>query len=178
PGDYLYYSTRQFALESGAWGIFRVYDKRKSDLKQLPDNSVPTGSGFPKLSPATGDTQTNPGPNPPNATTSNVTGPTNPCPFLAPLRTYDVTVFNHPLPTEPFPDTQGIVYALSIDYPLVKAGIKQVEPLVLRVNRGDCVRIILRNKIESSALYGGTRAEIGRASCREREEIEASGGGV
>ncbi|HLV57849.1 MAG TPA: hypothetical protein VKY81_03095 [Natronosporangium sp.] len=158
PGDYLYYSTRQFALESGAWGIFRVYDKRKSDLKQLPDNSVPTGSGFPKLSPATGDTQTNPGPNPPNATTSNVTGPTNPCPFLAPLRTYDVTVFNHPLPTEPFPDTQGIVYALSVDYPLVKAGIKQVEPLVLRVNRGDCVRIILRNKIESSALYGGTRA--------------------
>jgi hypothetical protein len=158
PGDYLYYSTRQFALESGAWGIFRVHDKRKSDLKMLPDNTVPTGSGFPLLSPATGNTQANPGPNPPKASTGNVTGQINPCPGSAPTRTYDVTVFDHTLPTAPFPDTEGIVYALSNDHDKIKSGLKAAEPLVLRVNRGDCLRVILRNKISSSALYGGDRA--------------------
>src|SRR5690606_30858740 len=127
-----------------------------------------------RLSPATGDTQTNPGPNPPNATTSNVTGPTNPCPLLAPLRTYDVTVFNHPLPTKPFSDTEGIVYALSNDYPLIKAGLKTVEPLVLRVNRGDCVRIVLRNKVESGALYGGTRAGFSAGMLAYNPQLDGS----
>lgn len=158
PGDYLYYSTRHFALESGAWGIFRVHDKRESDLNPLPDNYVSSGNGFPLLEPATGNTQQNPGPNPPNATTSNVTGSVNPCPWYAPLRSYDVTVFNMPLPTQPFPDNEGIVYALSNNYSDIKSGNKPVEPLVLRANEDDCVKIVLRNKIESSALYGGDRA--------------------
>jgi hypothetical protein len=87
-----------------------------------------------------------------------VTGQINPCPGSAPTRTYDVTVFDHTLPTAPFPDTEGIVYALSNDYDKIKSGFKSVEPLVLRVNRGDCLRVILRNKVSSGALYGGDRA--------------------
>lgn len=158
PGDYLYYSTRTFALESGAWGIFRVHDTEQGDLEALPDNAPDTGEGFPVLEPATGDTQADPGPDPPKPTSSNVTGALNPCPKDAPIRPYFVTAFNHPLPTAPFSDTEGIVYALTTDYPFIKAGEKPVEPLVLRANQGDCVKIILTNGIESDSLYGGDRA--------------------
>src|SRR5690606_10206471 len=49
PGDYLYHSTRTFALESGAWGIFRVHDTRQPDLVPLPGQSPPpSGAGFPQ----------------------------------------------------------------------------------------------------------------------------------
>jgi hypothetical protein len=157
PGDYLYYSTRQFALESGAWGIFRVHDRLEGDLQQLPDNSVPSGNGFPLLSPATGDTQTNPGPNPPRATNGNVTGPTFPCPGNAPVRTYAITAFDHPLPTAPFEDTEGIVYALTVDVNAIKTGAKPVEPLVLRVNQGECVHVNVRHDIASDSLYSTSR---------------------
>lgn len=60
-GDYLYYSTRNFAFEAGAWGIFRVHDRLRSDLRPLPDRTAPpTGAGFPILRPNSG--------NPPPAT--------------------------------------------------------------------------------------------------------------
>jgi hypothetical protein len=158
PGDYLYYSTRQFALESGAWGIFRVHDRLENDLEPLPDNAPPSGNGFPLLSPATGNTQANPGPNPPKATNGNVTGSTHPCPPSAPSRVYGITAFDNPLPTAPFPDNEGIIYALNTDVHLIQTGQKPVEPLVLRVNQGDCVFISVRNQISSGSLYGGTQA--------------------
>jgi hypothetical protein len=159
PGDYLYYSTRTFALESGAWGIFRVHDRSESDLRSLPDNVPPNGNGFPKLSPNTAaNPQANPGPNPPKAVNGNVTGPTHPCPSNAPTRVYSISVFEHTLPTEPFPDTEGIVYALSVDVNAIQTGAKPVEPLVLRANQGDCLFINVRNLIPSNTLYGGTRA--------------------
>ncbi len=159
PGDYLYHSTRTFALESGAWGIFRVHDRLRSDLKPLPDNIPPSGpGGFPVLSPHTAaNPQANPGPNPPAATLFNVRGPLEPCPSGSTPRTYAVTAFSHTLPTEPFADTEGIMYALTTDYLLISLGLKKAEPLVLRANKGDCVTIILTNAISASSLYGGTR---------------------
>ncbi|HSR22446.1 MAG TPA: hypothetical protein VLW53_02765, partial [Candidatus Eisenbacteria bacterium] len=36
PGDYLYYSTRNFELEAGAWGLFRVHNTLQNDLEVLP----------------------------------------------------------------------------------------------------------------------------------------------
>ncbi len=159
PGDYLYHSTRNFAFESGAWGIFRVHDTAQPDLQRLPDNTPPTGSGFPVLEPNTAENpQADPGPNPPRATRGRVTGRTDPCPSDAPARTYSVVAFDHTLPTQPFPDTEGIVYALSTDVDPIRTGQKPVEPLVLRVNQGDCVSINLKNQIDPDSLYGGTRA--------------------
>jgi hypothetical protein len=191
PGDYLYHSTRQFALESGAWGIFRVYDKEKPDLLELPGNSVPGGSGgFPLLTAATGNTQQNPGPNPPSAFNANGSINTsavpsgasraNVCPTFPPPRLvqYDVTIFNQTLPTAPSPDTQGVIYALTSDVAAIQAGTKPVEPLVLRANQFDCVKITLRNQTEPvtlvtpptnvgadvvgvyDGLYSGTRAGL------------------
>lgn len=159
-GDYLYYSTRNFAFESGGWGIFRVHDRRQSDLQPLPDRTAPaTGTGFPILSPATGNTQVTPGPNPPPSTQAGVVSSTaSPCASGAPVRGYDVSVFNQPLPTAPTADPNGIVYSLTSDVAAIRAGTKKTEPLVLRANQGDCLEVTLRNQVAADSQYGGTRA--------------------
>jgi FtsP/CotA-like multicopper oxidase with cupredoxin domain len=159
-GDYLYYSTRNFAFESGGWGIFRVHDRLQSDLRPLPGRTAPpTGAGFPILQQATGNTQTTPGPNPPPSTQSGVVSSTaSPCAANAPVRGYDVSVFNQTLPTAPQADTNGVMYSLTSDMAAIRAGTKRPEPLVLRVNQGDCLQVTLRNQIAAGTQYGGTRA--------------------
>jgi len=157
-GDYLYYSTRNFAFESGGWGIFRVHDRLRSDLQPLPNRTPASGTGFPLLTAATGNTQVTPGPNPPAPTASNVTSTASPCASGAPSRNYDVTIFNEPLPTAPTADANGIMYSLTSDMGQIRSGMKKPEPLVLRANRGDCVNLTLRNQVNGNALYGGPRA--------------------
>jgi hypothetical protein len=159
-GDYLYYSTRTFALESGAWGIFRVHDTAQGDLRPLRDNSPPAGAGFPVLTANNAaNPQANPGPAPPAPSAGTVSDNAQACPGTGQTpRIYSVTVFDHPLPTSPFPDTEGIVYALTVDVAAIQAGQKEVEPLVLRANQGDCLIVRLRNRIDPDSLYGGTRA--------------------
>ncbi len=158
-GDYLYYSTRNFAFESGGWGIFRVHDRLRSDLRPLPDRTAPpSGTGFPILTPATGNTQTTPGPNPPPPSNAVVSSTTNPCASGAPMRTYDVSVFNQTLPSAPQADANGIMYSLTSDMAAIRAGTKRPEPLVLRANQGDCLEVTLRNQIAAGTQYGGTRA--------------------
>ncbi|TCO46621.1 hypothetical protein [Actinocrispum wychmicini] len=152
PGDYLYYSTRNFAFESGAWGIFRVHDRLQSDLKPLPDRTSPaSGTGFPIVRP-------NSGTPPPASQAGVVSNSGSPCAVNAPTRDYDVTVFNKALPTAPNADQDGIVYALTSDVSAIKSGAKAVEPLVLRANQGDCLRVTVRNQIAAGSKYGGARA--------------------
>jgi manganese oxidase len=179
PGDYLYYSARNFAFETGAWGIFRVHDRRQSDLQALPGRTAPpTGQGFPLLSPATGNTQASPGPNPPPSTQSGVvSSTTDPCPSGAPRRNYNVSIFNVTLPTKVVADPNGVVYALTSDVSAIKAGQKKLEPLVLRANVGDCVQLTLRNGLdESSTLYGGRRAGFDLSKLLSNPQL--SGGGA
>ncbi|HKT03099.1 MAG TPA: hypothetical protein VJT31_26515 [Rugosimonospora sp.] len=158
-GDYLYYSTRNNSFETGAWGIFRVYDHARGDLEVLPGrNSPPDGAGFPLLSPTTGNTQQNPGPNPPPASQSGVvSNSADPCPGSADTRAYDVSVFNQTLPSQ-FPDTKGVMYALTSDVAAIKAGTRKPEPLVLRVDQSECLQVTLHNEVSAGSLYGGTRA--------------------
>lgn len=158
-GDYLYYSTRNFAFESGGWGIFRVHDRLRSDLRPLPDRTAPpSGAGFPILTQATGNTQAAPGPNPPASSGSTATSTASPCATSAPVRAYDVSVFNQTLPTAPQADTNGVMYSLTSDMAAIRAGTKRPEPLVLRVNQGDCLQVTLRNQIDAGTQYGGERA--------------------
>jgi hypothetical protein len=184
PGDYLYHSTRTFAFESGAWGLFRVHDKRQTDLQPLPNRTPQTGSGFPRLTAATGDTQARPGPNPPPAfrngepDTAVVTSTASPCPSGVRQFSYDITVFNKALPSEPFSDVNGVVYALTSDVAAIRAGTKPVEPLVLRVNRGDCVTITLRNQVTAGSVFGGTRAGFDLSGKLVRNPQLASGGAI
>ena len=145
PGDYLYYSGRNLELESGAWGIFRVMNTVHSGLEALPDRTAPpSGPGFPSLS-FTGKA-------PPAA----ANGPgTAACPNDAPVRSYDVAIFNgvtfdKGMPGESDAASGGswaVMYALSSDESQIKAGTKPVVPLVIRANAGDCLRVTLHNDL-------------------------------
>ena len=157
PGDYLYYSTRNFAFESGAWGIFRVHDTRQDSLQPLPDRTPPpTGEGFPT------QTWTGQAPAPPDPAQARAV-----CPSSVPNRSYDVSIFDTTLdsaPTSPnqlpYPmdDPNGIVYALTSNVAAIRAGTMRLEPLVLRANVGDCVHVTLHNEITAGSTFGGTRA--------------------
>ncbi|MGQ4733140.1 hypothetical protein ACUN3E_36480 [Streptomyces sp. Ju416(a)] len=180
PGDYLYHSTRTFAFESGAWGLFRVHDKLRSDLRPLPGRTPPTGAGFPKQQAATGNTQLDPGPDPASAhradgrpDTSVVSSTADPCPKGARRLAYDISVFNRTLPTAPFKDTGGVIYSLSADMEGIKNGSKPVEPLVLRANKGDCVAVTLNNRTTPGSLYGGTRAGLDLSKLVRNQQLSA-----
>ncbi|MDQ3915653.1 MAG: hypothetical protein M3323_10050 [Actinomycetota bacterium] len=138
PGDYLYYSTRNFQYASGAWGLLRVHDMLQPDLKPLPGTAPPSGQGFPRLS--------HTGNNPPPAS-----GPGNPCPATAPSRDYDVSIFQQRLPLGGAADSGGVIYSLSNDESAIKNGTKPTVPLVIRANQGDCVRITLTNNTQKRA---------------------------
>jgi len=129
PGDFLFYNTLQEDFESGAWGIMRVHDTAQGDLMTLPDTPAPpVGPGFPQ------QTVTGLPPLP-------AVSPGNPCPPLAPVRSYSVSMFDAPVGAL-FGDT---MYALAADEADITNGIKPAVPLVLRVNEGDCLVVSLTN---------------------------------
>ena len=152
PGDYLYYSGRSLEMESGAWGIFRVMNTLHTSganaLEALPDRTAPpSGAGFPTL--------TTTGKAPPAAPNGPGTGA---CPNNAPVRSYDVSIFNGVTfdagqPGESDNDAPGstgswgMMYSLSSDEAQIKAGTKPVVPLVIRANAGDCLRVTLHNDL-------------------------------
>jgi manganese oxidase len=167
PGDYLYYSGRSLELESGAWGIFRVMNTLHTSgpdaLEPLPDRTPPpSGPGFPTLT-FTG------GAPPPAAA-----GPDpSTCPASAPVRSYDVSIFNgitfdKGQPGESDAAAGGswaVMYALSRDEAAIKAGTKPVVPLVIRADAGDCLRITLHNDLPTDNFTwtwgsGSTRAGL------------------
>jgi hypothetical protein len=149
PGDYLYYSGRTMELDSGAWGIFRVMNTLHSSgpnaLEALPDRTAPSsGTGFPSLT-TTGKAPP-PAPNGPGA---------GACPNNAPVRSYDVSIFNgitfdQGMPGESDAANGGswaMMYALTRDEAAIKAGTKPAVPLVIRANAGDCLRVTLHNDL-------------------------------
>ncbi|HYW23681.1 MAG TPA: hypothetical protein VE953_05915, partial [Terriglobales bacterium] len=161
PGDYLYYSGRNNELESGAWGIFRVMNTLHSDLEALPGRTAPpSGPGFPSL--------TFTGKAPPAAPGGPGTGA---CPNNAPVRSYDVAIFNATAFDPGMPgelsvaagNAQPIMYALSQDEAQIKAGTKPTVPLAIRANAGECLRVTLHNDIPADSFTwtwgtGSTRA--------------------
>lgn len=141
PGDYLYYNTVSRDFISGGWGLFRVHDTAQGDLRPLPGYGYPSGSGpgFPQLIAAAPGAP--PQPPPPAASGSGTA-----CPPGAPVRTYDVAIA-----------ASSIVYndTLLIDQ-VDELGVAYFEdgqvtpqtrtPLVLRVNKGECLRVNLSNE--------------------------------
>ncbi len=199
-GDYLYYTTRNFAREQGGWGIFRVHNTLQPDLKPLPDRTAPpSGQGFP-LQTFTGG---NPGPPGPTTATTNPAT----CPSKAPMRVYNLSIFDMPLPLQETingdrpvingttfmhdrigvtSDGRGIIYSLAGDESGIQAGAKPLEPLAIRANVGDCVQINLKNHVRNTAPddpnnpfdgpVGGTRASLELAKLIS--DPQRSGGGA
>jgi manganese oxidase len=161
PGDYLYYSGRSLSLESGAWGIFRVMNTLHSSgtnaLEPLPDRTAPpSGPGFPTL--------TDTGKAPPAAPADSGSV----CPSSAPVRHYDVSIFNSQTslnhggpgitfdtgqPGESDNDAPGstgswaMMYSLTSDEAGILAGTKPAVPLVIRADAGDCLQVTLHNDL-------------------------------
>jgi manganese oxidase len=154
PGDYLYYSGRSLELDSGAWGIFRVMNTLHSSgpnaLEALPDRTAPASTApsgttaFPSL--------TTTGKAPPAAPNGPGTGA---CPNNAPVRSYDVSIFNgitfnQGMPGESDAAAGGswaMMYALTRDEAAIKAGTKPAVPLVIRADAGECLRVTLHNDL-------------------------------
>jgi manganese oxidase len=122
----------------GTWGIFEV---RACDnigggfpgtLAFLPDNSSIGRCEFPE-------------PTPPDV---------SPCPTGAPLKTFDVVAINKDIVYNRAGDhdPNGLMYVLSQDVTAVRNGTKQPEPLVIRVNSGDCIKVNLRNDLDPARM--------------------------
>ncbi|MFL6168216.1 MAG: SdrD B-like domain-containing protein [Ornithinibacter sp.] len=140
-GDYLYGGTSMDDLWNGMWGIMRMHGRPTADLLALPDNPV-TGTPLPPSAPRSRLV-------PPHTTqTGNV------CPTTAPERRYDVVAMTRDVVYNEHGDhdPQGLMYVLAEDEDAVRTGAKKPEPLVLRANAGDCVRVTLRNSL--TAAYG------------------------
>ncbi|MFQ5401591.1 MAG: Ig-like domain-containing protein, partial [Anaerolineae bacterium] len=143
PGDYLYYSTVARDFDGGAWGLLRVHDTLQPTLQVLPGMTPPPNQpgGFPQ------QTFTGSSPQP-------AADPGQVCPVGAPVRSYEVSVFHAPIPFHSGlggTDLEGILYALAKDEQDILNGVKPVEPLVLRVNAGECLEIGLTNHLGGPA---------------------------
>ncbi|MFQ5399507.1 MAG: copper oxidase [Anaerolineae bacterium] len=142
--DYLYTMGAQVDdYWNGVWGLLRSYGKLRNDLQPLPNNPIQ----------AKGITVDNEG-----DFRNNI------CPKDAPVREFDITavaardvlpngtlVYNSRTDSGgPLHDPTALMYVLSKDLENGGRRLKPstpVEPLILRANAGDCLRITLRNQL-------------------------------
>jgi len=131
-GDYLYYKGRTSHLSEGSWGLFRVYDEVRPDLKVLPGNEHPKKS---------------------NKTL---------CPSGAPVRNFSVVAINKELKFNAnaedeievdferkliLANAEGKIFALEGEVSKASDDGDMPHPLTLHANIGDCVKIKLTNRL-------------------------------
>ena len=158
PGDYLYYSTVARELIDGAWGIVRVHGDAQPDLRPLPDRPQVAGRDGDAHVDEDGsygadgerdqDRYDDEG-------VSRVVGASPAvCPSQAPVRAYDVDITQAHIVTsdQPLRVRDGVVYRLHEDG-APPADVIAREPLVLRVNEGECLRVTLHNYLEKRASF-------------------------
>ncbi len=126
PGDYLYGNGDARRTRDGAWGIVRVLDGSDATLQPLPGNN-PVGV-------ATTHAVT-------GAAPPATTGPGDPCPTGAPLRTFSISAVDLPAGN----GTGRAAYVATKDVAAVKAGSLKPPPLVLHVAAGDCIQVAFTN---------------------------------
>lgn len=115
PGDYLYYSGRSFKLREGSWGLIRVFSGSDAGLlRKLPGREAIPASS------------------------------TRVCPSDAPLRTFDLSAIETPLPM--LDSGKGKIFVLKANEDQVVSRKIHPEPLVLHVSVGDCLEMHLTNK--------------------------------
>lgn len=137
PGDYIHFNGRTSHFAEGGWGIVRVLDKETADLKPLPKGTNPLGI------PAT---------------------PNSLCPSDAPVKNFNVVSLDRPMKLHPkAPDvievdferkiemtmSEGKIFALEEEATTVASTVMP-NPLTLRANLGDCIKVNLKNKMKAS----------------------------
>lgn len=134
--DLLWYSGGLDDMWLGVWGLMRVYGERMPHLKPLDDRPVPA----PRINPF----PTKTGSLPPKAA-----DPGMPRPPEGRVRQYDVVAIATDIQYNSYGDhdPDGLIFVLRKDEQQVLRGRKAPEPLVIRANKGDLVRIRLTNKL-------------------------------
>ncbi len=137
PGDYIHFNGRSSHFAEGGWGIVRVLDKQVSDLKQLPSGTK--SEEIPVVA-------------------------KNVCPADAPVKAFNVVSLDRPLKLNPkapeaievdferkiiMNNPEGKIFALEEEVSKVAADVMP-NPLTLRVNLGDCIKVNLKNKMANS----------------------------
>ena len=122
PGDYLYYNAVARRTAQGAWGIIRVLPNSSPDLLPLPDNPAPGGTWTP----------------PSGSVPPTVATPSNPCPSGASLHSFAISAID-------MPDRSRALFVATARVADVLAGTAKIEPLVLHVAEGECVKVHLTN---------------------------------
>ncbi len=148
PGDYLYGSTPLDDQWLGMWGIFRVPGGKVADLQQLPDQKNPGGAGkqWPALEPGEKLNSA-----PPKLVKT--------CPAQSPARSYDIAAIQKDIVYNAATgdhDPAGALYVLAEHEAAVRAGTRPTEPLYLRANAGDCLKVTLTNKLPAGGLPAHT----------------------
>ncbi|QKJ18231.1 cell wall-binding repeat-containing protein [Microbacterium hominis] len=137
--DFMYGGPGVEDLWFGVWGIMRVFDQTAGNegLLPLPDNNraLPVGNPLPAPDPLAPIEKALPNPT---------------CPDGAPEQLFDVTAISHNIQYNRYGDHDpyGLAYVMTEDVAAIRAGTKELEPLVLRVHEGDCVRVTLRNDVD------------------------------
>lgn len=132
PGDYLYYSGRSFKLREGSWGILRVLDGEGPGPRRLPGR-------------------------PPAPAPAPV------CPRGAPVRRFAVSAIQASLPMlggdggvrgGPGGNAPGSgkIFVLAADEAAVVSRRATPDPLILRVNVGDCIAVSLANRTQDGPV--------------------------
>lgn len=135
----------------GAWGLLRLFpcvdtSPGKTRIPMLPD--------FPRRACAGGVNDRYAEPAAQSLTSQR--GRTSVPPFCATgeNRTFDIIAMNKDITYNKFGDhdPNGLMYALAADEHALRTGGKQPEPLVIRVNSGDCVTVNFTNKLDPKKM--------------------------
>jgi len=143
--DYLYQYAATDNLWNGTWGMLRSYnDVNAVDPttgQRIGDTLAPLGDNQGRV----------------RRTPSAMGFNSNGCPSDAPLKTFNVEAWaaRDLLPggelvynaREGITDPSGLLFIHARDRTALMNGNKQPEPLVLRANAGDCIRVVLRNRL-------------------------------
>lgn len=155
PGDYLFGSSPTSDLWNGDWGIFRVENGFTPTLKVLPGQPQPLPIPELKLL----GHNTDPGASVPKINSADAAA-NMACPSGAPRRIYSVVAIQALMEynskygeSDPF----SLMYVLEGDDVRIANGLKKdLEPLVIRANQGDCIVVTLKNKLpDLTALTAG-----------------------
>ena len=153
--DFLYGGAGLEDLWFGAWGIMRVFDQTTASgvgaaprLLPLPDNNVALPAGVPLPAAGVGNLTI-----PPGGTTADGVLPRAQlnvsCPNGSTFKSFNVSAIDVPITYNRYGDNDpfGLAYVLTSDVAAIRAGTKELEPLVLRANEGDCIVVNLRNEV-------------------------------
>jgi len=147
--DYLYHYGTTDALWNGAWGLLRTF---ATPFTVDPASKKPAGSSLATL------------PDNPNGRDQIALGSmikSDGCPLIgAPTRTFNVEVWaaRDLLPggvlmynrRAGIGDPTALMYVHASQVSALRSGARQPEPLVIRANAGDCIKVNLTNRLPSN----------------------------